>query len=163
MPAVAPAPSLSASRADLDHLQGVWTSVAGPCEARFLIAGTRYAFEFVGGDVYIGTFEIAPGQMDMSIDEGPENLDLTYRVVGADWTELAYWVAAYRKGGLTEGSVDFARPGTYYLEVRDASNDGRSIEPATLKTIFTPTPGSNEPCSSLTVPSMVPLMAVDCA
>jgi hypothetical protein len=71
MPVVAPAPTPSASRADLDQLQGVWTSVAGPCEARFLIAGKRYAFEFVGGDVYIGTFEIAPGQMDMNIDEGP--------------------------------------------------------------------------------------------
>jgi hypothetical protein len=71
MPAVAPTPTLSAGRADLDQLQGVWTSVAGPVEARFLIAGTRYAFEFVGGDIYIGSFEIAPGHMDMSIDEGP--------------------------------------------------------------------------------------------
>ena len=71
MPAVAPAPSPSATRADLDQLQGVWTSVAGPVEARFLIAGTRYAFEFVGGEVYIGTFEIAPGQMDMLVEAGP--------------------------------------------------------------------------------------------
>jgi hypothetical protein len=89
-----------------------------------------------------------PGELAVSIDEGPENLDLTYRVLGADWTELAYWVAAYRKGGLTEGFVDLARPGTYFIEVRDGNNDGRSIEPATLKTVFTPTPGSNEPNNS---------------
>jgi uncharacterized caspase-like protein len=86
-----------------------------------------------------------PGELAVSIDEGPENLDLTYRVVNSDWTELAYWVAAYRKGGLTEGSVDLPRAGTYYLEVRDSGDDGRSIEPATLKTVFTPTANSNEP------------------
>ena len=86
-----------------------------------------------------------PGELQVMIDEGPENLDVTYRVVNADLTELAYWVAAYRKGGLTEGAADLPRPGTYYLEVRDANNDERSIGPAVLKTIFTPTTGSNEP------------------
>jgi hypothetical protein len=86
-----------------------------------------------------------PGELAVTIDEGPENLDLTYRVVNPDFTELAYWVAAYRMGGLTEGFADLPRPGTYYLEVRDANNDARSIEPATLKTGFTPTVGSNEP------------------
>ncbi|HJZ90164.1 MAG TPA: hypothetical protein VKE40_04780 [Gemmataceae bacterium] len=69
MPAVAPAEAKT--RSDLDQLQGVWTSVAGPCEARFLIAGSRFSFEFVGGDIYIGTFKLAPGEMDMLIEEGP--------------------------------------------------------------------------------------------
>ncbi|MCI0699484.1 MAG: hypothetical protein L0241_00165 [Planctomycetia bacterium] len=55
----------------LELLQGVWTSVAGPREARLLIAGYRFTFEFVGGDIYMGTFDLAPGQMDMHIDEGP--------------------------------------------------------------------------------------------
>jgi hypothetical protein len=86
-----------------------------------------------------------PGELAVAIDEGPENLDITYRVVNPDYTELAYWVSAYRPGGLTEGSADLPRPGTYYLEIRDGNNDGRSIEPATLKTVFTPTVGSNEP------------------
>lgn len=86
-----------------------------------------------------------PGELAVAIDEGPEDLDIAYRVVNSDWNELAYWVPPYRKGGLTEGFVDFALPGTYFLEVRDGSNDGRSIEPATLKTVFTPTLGSNEP------------------
>ncbi|MHB1104666.1 MAG: PPC domain-containing protein [Devosia sp.] len=86
-----------------------------------------------------------PGELAVAIDEGPEDLDIAYRVVNSDWNELAYWVPPYRKGGLTEGFVDFALPGTYFLELRDGSNDGRSIEPATLKTVFTPTPGSNEP------------------
>lgn len=86
-----------------------------------------------------------PGELAVSIDEGPQDLDIAYRVVNYDWSELAYWVPPYRKGGLTEGFVDFPLPGTYFLEIRDGSNDGRSIEPATLKTVFTPTLASNEP------------------
>jgi uncharacterized protein (TIGR03067 family) len=46
-------------------------SVAGPKEARLLIAGNRFTFEFIGGDLYMGTFKLAPGQMDMVIEEGP--------------------------------------------------------------------------------------------
>ena len=80
-----------------------------------------------------------PGELAVTIDEGPENLDITYRVINTDWNELVYWTNAYRKGGLTEGFADLPRPGTYYLEVRDGNNDDRSIEPATLKTVFTPT------------------------
>jgi uncharacterized protein (TIGR03067 family) len=46
-------------------------SVAGPKEARLLIAGNRFTFEFIGGDLYMGTFKLTPGQMDMQIEEGP--------------------------------------------------------------------------------------------
>lgn len=46
-------------------------SVAGPREARLLIAGNRFTIEFIGGDLYMGTFKLAPGQMDMQIEEGP--------------------------------------------------------------------------------------------
>lgn len=67
-----PASATAAARADLEHLQGVWESVAGPRQARFLIAGSRFAFEFVGGDLYMGTFDLAPGgHMDMHVLEGP--------------------------------------------------------------------------------------------
>lgn len=74
MPVLAPAdPRL---RTDLQQLQGSWVSVAGPCEARLLVAGNRYAFEFVGGDVYIGTFDLDPSaeprRMDMHVEEGPD-------------------------------------------------------------------------------------------
>ncbi len=60
------------TRTDLELLQGVWVSVAGTREARLLIAGRRFTFEFVGGNVYMGTFDIAPGRMDMYIEEGPQ-------------------------------------------------------------------------------------------
>ena len=76
MPAIAPSPTaIPKSPTDLDSLQGSWVTVAGPVEARLLVAGNRYAFEFVGGDVYMGTFDLAPGSgphhMDMRIEEGP--------------------------------------------------------------------------------------------
>jgi hypothetical protein len=68
MPVLAADPS---TRSDLESLQGVWVSVAGPRQARLLIAGRRFAFEFVGGDIYMGTFDILSGRMDMYIEEGP--------------------------------------------------------------------------------------------
>jgi len=79
MPATARSPVVAPSTpVDLSALQGSWVSVAGPTEARFLVAGNRYAFEFVGGDVYIGTFDLEPGpgphHMDMRIDEGPPDV-----------------------------------------------------------------------------------------
>lgn len=74
--AYAPSPMVTGiAWTDIDHLQGSWTTVAGPRQARLLIAGTRFAFAFVSGDVYIGSYTIDPGSdpksMDMRIDEGP--------------------------------------------------------------------------------------------
>lgn len=71
MPALAPAATPPTARTELDDLQGVWTSVAGPREARLVVAGRRFCFEFVGGDVYMGTLDLADGQMTMHIEEGP--------------------------------------------------------------------------------------------
>ena len=74
MPVLAPAVATATGvRSDLELLQGVWTSVAGPKEARFLIAGHRFTFEFVGGDLYMGTFDLVPGKMDLHIEEGPSD------------------------------------------------------------------------------------------
>ena len=58
---------------DLDLLQGSWTSVAGPCEARLLVCGNRYTFEFLGGDIYMGMLELGPDGMDMRIEAGPKD------------------------------------------------------------------------------------------
>jgi hypothetical protein len=72
MPTLSAPVAPSVKRSDLEHLQGVWVSVAGPQEARFLIAGNRFSFEFVGGDIYIGTFTLGGGcNMDMHVQEGP--------------------------------------------------------------------------------------------
>ncbi len=74
MPLIAKAPA-SAVGTEQQALQGVWNSVAGPRDARLLIAGNRFTFEFVGGDLYMGTIGLEPGnlgQMDLQIEAGPE-------------------------------------------------------------------------------------------
>ena len=69
------------TRSDLELIQGVWVSVAGPREARLLIAGRRFAFEFVGGELYMGTFDLSAGQMDLHIEEGPEHTGCCTRCI----------------------------------------------------------------------------------
>jgi hypothetical protein len=59
------------TRTDLVLIQGVWVSIAGPREVRLLISGHRFTFEFVGGDLYMGTFDLTHGRMDMHIEAGP--------------------------------------------------------------------------------------------
>jgi hypothetical protein len=67
-------------RAGIDALQGVWTTIAGPREARLLVAGNRFSFEFVGGDVFIGTLDLADGHLDMHVEAGPpEHVGVTTR------------------------------------------------------------------------------------
>src|SRR6185295_11907883 len=82
------------------------------------------------------------------LDEGPDNLDLYYRVWDASHQIVRDWVAPYKKGGVTEGFADLPRPGVYFIEVVDGNNDERSVEPATLSTIFTPALDSFEPNNS---------------
>jgi hypothetical protein len=72
MPVLARAPE-SQVQSDLDLLQGSWTSVAGPCDARLLVCGNRYTFEFLGGDIYMGILDIGPEGMDMRIEAGPRD------------------------------------------------------------------------------------------
>lgn len=69
--AVIAAASGSETRSDWEKLQGAWVSIAGRRPARLLIAGNRFTFEFLGGEIYMGTFEVAGGQMDMHIETGP--------------------------------------------------------------------------------------------
>jgi hypothetical protein len=89
-----------------------------------------------------------PGELAIAVDNGPENLDIHFRVMDADQRELLTWVPPYAKGGRTEGTVDLPAPGSYYIEVRDGANDDRSIRHATLSTAFTPTVMSYEPNNS---------------
>jgi hypothetical protein len=89
----------------------------------------------------------APGQGELAvtIDEGPENLDLHYRVWNVDRQVIRDWVAPYRKGGLTEGFADLPAAGSYFLEIVDGNNDERAIDHATLRTVFTATGDLFEP------------------
>jgi hypothetical protein len=97
----------------------------------------------------------SPGELKISIDEGPKDLDLHYRVWNADRQVIRDWVAPYSKGGLTEGFADLPQAGTYFIEVVDGANDARSVEPATLQTHFTPAKDSYEPNNSFGAASPV--------
>src|SRR5262249_19387257 len=79
MATTASAPARSRARPDLELLQGAWTTIAGRRQARVLVAGSHFAFEFVDGEggIYIGSFKLSgDGQLrhlDMHIEEGPED------------------------------------------------------------------------------------------
>ncbi len=89
------------------------------------------------------------GELTAVIDPSPANLDLHYRVFNADRAVIRDWVAPYRKGGVTEGFVDFPAAGTYFLEIVDGRDDDRAIDHAVLKTTFRATPDPLEPNNSL--------------
>ena len=100
-----------------------------------------------------------PGELAVSIDEGPENLDLVYRVLDSDRRDMTGFVQPYAKGGLTEGFVDLPRPGDYFIEVRDGSNDGRSILSGGADNALHARPGSSyEPNDTFGTATEVPLV-----
>lgn len=70
------APPEPRTSTDLDLIQGSWVTVAGHRDSRLLIAGRRFAFEFVGGEVFFGTFSLdvsaSPRRMDMLLEEAPD-------------------------------------------------------------------------------------------
>ena len=98
-------------------------------------------------DWFAVTVETA-GELAVSIDEGPPDLDMTFRVWNGDRQVIQDWVAAYAKGGLTEGVGDLPKAGLYFIEVADAYNDQRSVLPATLQSHFTPATTTSEPNNS---------------
>jgi hypothetical protein len=79
MPTTASAPARSRLRSDSELLQGAWKTIAGRRQARFLIVGSRFAFEFLDGEagIYIGSFKLSGDghlrHLDMHIEEGPDD------------------------------------------------------------------------------------------
>ena len=88
------------------------------------------------------------GELAVFIDHGPKNLDLNYRVWNLDRQVIRDWVPPLAKGGLTEGYADLPAAGVYFIQVVDGYDDARSIEHATLKTVFTPALDALEPNNS---------------
>jgi hypothetical protein len=88
------------------------------------------------------------GELAVTLDESPENLDLYYRVWDANRQVVRDWVAPYRMGGAAEGFADLPRSGAYFIEISDGNNDARSPIPATLSTAFVPVADTSEPNDS---------------
>jgi uncharacterized protein (TIGR03067 family) len=71
-----PRPRKKAARTDGDRLQGIWNYVSGQRKAELLIAGDHFAVKFRNGEVYMGTYRLAPGRklkrIDMKVEAGPD-------------------------------------------------------------------------------------------
>lgn len=101
-------------RNDHDLIQGVWETVAGPKQVRLLVEGDHFAFEFADGDLFFGTFELAPfsqpSQMELKVLEGPrrrgQNVMCIYRMDG----DVLHWCPT---------PVDAQRPLTQFPNVDD--------------------------------------------
>jgi hypothetical protein len=86
------------TRTDLESIQGVWVSITGLREVRLLVSGHRFTFEFVGGDLYMGTFDLTHGRMDMHIEAGPaEHIGLWSRCI-YQFEDSQLWWRAGRPG-----------------------------------------------------------------
>ena len=90
------------------------------------------------GDVDWFRFDI-PGRsrLEVTITDVAPELDLMMRLWDDDNRVYQNWIRPLRAGGDTEGVIDFALPGRYYLEVRDDGDDGRSTLPYLLRTRLT--------------------------
>lgn len=105
---------------------------------------------FPRGDVdWLAVTVDQPGMLELEATRSPSNLDIAFRVLDGERNIIMNWLTAPRKGGQNYAFADFARPGTYFVEVRDGSNDDRSIDPFKLNTTFTPAPDQYEPNDSL--------------
>ena len=79
-----------------------------------------------------------PGALDVAITDVPETLDISFRVLNADYAEIQYWIAAPRPGGDTTGTVTIPAAGWYWMEIRDGYNDARSPQPFRITRTFRP-------------------------
>jgi uncharacterized caspase-like protein len=127
--------------------------------AKRLTVGGQVAFNILPlGDADWFSVDVdTPGALAISVDEGPKDLDIAFRVLDANRGTVVNWTAPYAPGGLTEAVADLALPGTYYIEVRDGRNDARSVQHATLFTQFTPLIASYEPNDDRARATPVPL------
>ncbi len=73
-----------------------------------------------------------PGDLKLHISNVPENLDLHARLWNSEKHTVSNWVSPLKAGGDAEGTMPVAKAGTYFLEVRDGSNDARSTQHYTL-------------------------------
>lgn len=85
------------------------------------------------------------GELQVTIDQTPANLDMVFRVWNNNLDLLKDWQAPLNEGGDTLGRIDLPGAGRYYLEVRDGGDSARSVEPYTITAIFAPSADLFEP------------------
>ncbi|MDF0600601.1 PPC domain-containing protein [Psychromarinibacter sp. C21-152] len=75
------------------------------------------------------------GVVKVRIPAMPEELDMSFRVLAPDGTEVSGWTSAPRAGASWEGEADIPAAGTYILEVRDRYNNARSAASYTMQVV----------------------------
>ena len=66
------------------------------------------------------------GELRLHFTEAPANLNMAFRVLGENGAQVWGWQAAPSNGAAFEAIAEIGSPGTYFVEVRDGSNDARS-------------------------------------
>jgi len=89
------------------------------------------------------------GELTVAFPSAPANLDMAFRVVAVDGSEVRGWQAAPAPGKPFSAWTDIKSPGKYYLEVRDGYNNASSAAPYTMIATYMPTADSAEPNNEL--------------
>ena len=103
-----------------------------------------------GDQDWIGFRVDQPGTLDIALTAVPENLDVYFRVWNAEKDVLKDWVGPPRPGGDTVGFADLAKPGLYYLQIKDGRDDGWNAASFDLAMSFTEQPDPFEPNNTFT-------------
>ncbi|WP_136660186.1 hypothetical protein [Nitratireductor sp. XY-223] len=75
----------------------------------------------------------ALGQLNVDFPVSPPELNMTFRVLNADGSQVWGWQGASSAGELFRGWADLSSAGTYIVEVRDGSSNARAIAPYEVK------------------------------
>ena len=97
------------------------------------------------------------GELTTSFTDTPAALDMSMRVWNSEKSALSSWFSPLKAGGDTIAQFDLKTPGRYCLEVRDGSNDERSIDPYTMTPRFIAAKDGLEPNDTFGKPAEIEL------
>lgn len=89
-----------------------------------------------GDNDYLSFTADHPGTLEFLIEDVAEDMDVYGQVYDVDGKAISDWIGPKRDGGDTEGEVDIARPGRYFLRLKDGSDNATSPRGVTLTTRY---------------------------
>ena len=102
------------------------------------------------GDVdYFRVEASRQGQITISFTAAPGALNMAYRVLDTAGRQVKGWQTASADGASFQAIADIPSPGSYFIEVRDGSNNARSAAPYEIVASLNPTLDMAEPNNAL--------------